>query len=338
MAIDQTIRAIVRGAYDQQKLRIATGLRLVANFRSRDLGIAPGESEDDIDDDDEEGAEAKEILKEIRAEYDRITDRIAGDAVDDETTPAKRVNPKNFKGEELIDSWARFALADQYFSVLASEKRSFRLLAYEVERHPLWERFLKDIKGIGPAMAGVILSEIDVSIPKHVSGLWKYAGLDVAPDGAGRSRRKEHLIDKEYTNSDGELDTRKSITFNPWLKTKLMGVLANLFVKMGTPKYRAVYDAEKARLEVHPKYGTHNDKVKDERGKRITYKGRRNDMAKRKMVKVFLQDLWDAWREILGLPFDPNYTARVWGAGLAHELDGTPGKRIIHPDVAATRQ
>jgi hypothetical protein len=37
-------------------------------------------------------------------------------------------------------------------------------------------------------------------------------GLDVGPDGKGRSRKAEHLIDREYTDKNGNQSVRKSTT------------------------------------------------------------------------------------------------------------------------------
>ncbi len=53
------IRSAVRGFYDLQKLRIQTGLRVVAAFKVQ-LGQEPSSSEDDLPDD------AKKILAELR--------------------------------------------------------------------------------------------------------------------------------------------------------------------------------------------------------------------------------------------------------------------------------
>ena len=68
------LRTFVRGAYDVQKLRIQTGNRIVANFKTQ-LGQAPGTKEDELSD------EAKSILDNFRAEYDLIADAIISDGV-----------------------------------------------------------------------------------------------------------------------------------------------------------------------------------------------------------------------------------------------------------------
>lgn len=277
------IKTIVRGAYDLQKLRIQMGNRIAGNFKAK-LGQEPGEKETGLE------AEAKFILADLRQRYKRITDGVT------------KVTKKNFTGDEVIDSYTEFCLISQYVDLLSSEERHFRNLGHVLKDYPIFNEFLDGVKGIGPAMAGVIISEIDIHKAKHPSSLWAYAGLDVAEDGAGRSKRKEHLIDVEYENKDGELATKKSITFNPFLKTKLIGVLGPSFIKQGSPGYRDLYDGYKHRLENHP---AHKEKSK----------GHRHNMAVRKMIKDFLIDLHGVWRTLEGLPASAPYHE----AKLGHE-------------------
>jgi hypothetical protein len=54
--------------------------------------------------------------------------------------------------------------------------------------------------------------------------------LDVVGD-KGRSRIKEHLVDQTYIDAEGNEQTKKGISFNPFMKTKLIGVLGSSFVK-----------------------------------------------------------------------------------------------------------
>ena len=112
-----------------------------------------------------------------------------------------------------------------------------------VDKHPLWINFLKDVHGCGPLMAGVILSELDITKANYVSSFWKYAGLDTVerldeegnPTGIkdGRTKKGIHQIQVEYTNKKGEDAIRNSITYNPFLKTKLVGVLGSCFLRSG---------------------------------------------------------------------------------------------------------
>ncbi len=263
------IKTIVRGAYDLQKLRIQMGNRIAGNFKAK-LGQEPGEPESELK------ADAQVILRDLRQRYRRITDGVT------------RVTKKNFEGDEVIDSFTEFCLISQYVDLLSSEERHFRNLGHVLKDFPIYTAFLETVKGIGPAMAGVIISEIDITKACYPSSLWKYAGLDVAEDGAGRSKRKEHLVDVEYENKDGELAIKKGITFNPFLKTKLVGVLGPSFLRSASP-YREIYDGYKHRLQSH---AAHKDKSD----------GHRHNMAIRYMVKQFLIDLHGVWRQLEGYP------------------------------------
>jgi len=274
--LQHDIRVIVRGAYDIQALRIQMGNRIVANFKAK-LGQAPSESEDELDDD------AKQILSDLRSSYKKITDGV------------KRFPKHNsFVGDEIISSFTELCLVGQYVDLEDDEIRHFKRIDQALEDVPIYTEYLKHVRGIGPAMAGVIVSEIDISKARYPSSLWKLCGLDTAADGKGRSRRAEHLVKVKYKNKDGVECERNSITFNPFLKTKLIGVLANSFIKLSNPIYAPIYRDYKHRLENHP---AHAEKTK----------AHRNNMAKRYMIKFFLLNLYKAWREIEGLELSTPY-------------------------------
>ncbi len=286
----RNLRVIVRGAYDIQKLRIQMGNRIVGNFKAK-LGQDPGEKEDKID------AEGKQILKELRLHYKKITDGV-------KSFPRQAT----FEGDEVISTYTELCLLAQYDSLETSEVSHFRRLGNILRDYPIFQEFLLGVKGVGPAMAGVMISEIDIHKARHPSSLWKYAGLDVAGDGRGRSRKKEHLVTVEYKDKSGKKAERQSITFNPFLKTKLIGVLGSSFIKQMESPYRKIYDDYKHRLESHTRYGVHNDDVKDDKGNKIASKGRRHNMAVRYMIKMFLIDLYTHWRALEGLPVSKPYS------------------------------
>lgn len=277
------IRSVVKGAYDLQKIRIQTGLRIVANYKSR-IGQAPGQLESEISKD------AQDLLAKMRAEYDLITDAIA----------EKRSPHKGFVGRELIDAYAEYVMVDSYVFLSEREDLAFKNVARIVYGHPV-SRFFKDVRGIGPVMAAVMISEINIFKTPRISNLWSLAGLDVAPDGRGRSMRKEHLIDREYIDKDGNLATKKSITYNPFLKTKLMGVAANcMVIAGGGGKYREIYDNYKHRLQHRPDLAEES-------------KAHIDAMSKRYMVKMMLQDLWMFWRAEEGLEITESYAEAKLG-------------------------
>jgi|HubBroStandDraft_4_1064222.scaffolds.fasta_scaffold01416_3 hypothetical protein len=273
------LKTMVRGAYDIQKLRIQMGNRLVGNFKAK-LGQEAGEKEEaGID------AEGKEILLKLRGSYSKIADGVA-----------KFPKPKDFKADGVIDTYTELCLIAEYVELEEQEKKHFRRLTSVLEEFPIYTQFLESVKGIGPAMAGVIVSEIDITKARYPSSLWKYAGLDVGPDGNGRSRKAAHLIERQYTNAEGETAVRNSITFNPFLKTKLVGVLAGSFLKAGGKDnpYRDHYDRYKHRIETDPRHVQKS-------------KGQRHNMAMRYAVKMFLLDLHCVWRRLEGLPVSVSY-------------------------------
>lgn len=289
------LKTFVRGAYDQQKLRIQMGNRIVGNFRAK-LGQSPGEKEEEID------AEGKAVLADLRARFHKLSDGV-------KTFPRQA----NFTGDEVISDYTELCLLAQYLALEAAEKQHFRRLETILRDYPIFTEFLEKVKGVGPAMAGVIISEFNIHKARYPSSLWAYAGLDVADDGMGRSRRKEHLRETEYTDRNGKAAQRMGITFNPFLKTKLVGVLGSSFLRAGDSPYARTYYEYKHRLESHARYGLVNDGRKDDNERMITSKGRRHNMAIRYMVKRFLVDLYKAWRALEGLPVAPEYAEAKLG-------------------------
>jgi hypothetical protein len=275
---------MVRGAYDIQKLRIQMGNRIVANWKAK-LGQAPSATEETLDE-----AE-KNLLDNLRESYKKLADGVA-------TLPRQ----STFKGDELISTYTELVLIDQYIGLEKQEATQFSRLGNVLKDFPIYNEFLVNVYGIGPAMAGVILSEINIHAAEYPSSLWKYAGLDVAGDGQGRSRRKEHLVESTYIDADGVEQTKNGISFNPFLKTKLVGVLGSSFIKQSAAKcqYRKIYDDYKHRLENSP---AHADKSK----------GHRHNMAVRYAVKRFLADLYVAWRTLEGLPVANEYSVDKLG-------------------------
>jgi hypothetical protein len=313
------------------------GNRIVGNFKAK-LGQQPGHSEDEIDED------AKQILADLRMRYRKLTDGVT-------TFPRQAT----FTGDEIISTYTELCLLAQYVDLEKAESEHFSRLGKILTEFPIWNEFLKDVKGIGPAMAGVIISEIDIHKARYPSSLCAYAGLDcsthwllvdtftdgvnvpktfrvlppnaqLADDGAtfllivddlsvaryaavttGRSKRKEHLREIKYIDKNGKPATKMGITFNPFLKTKLVGVLGVSFLRAGHSVYAPIYCNYKHRLESHPKHGVQNDKTKDATGEFVASKLHRHNMAIRYMIKMFLIDLYKAWRPLEGLEVAPPY-------------------------------
>ena len=268
------LKAAVNGFYSIQKTRIRVGNNIVANFKVK-IGQEPGRPEEELD------ADAKLLLQNLRASYEKITDGIAS------------MTPRNFKEDGLISDFSEFALVQQYDDLVTAEESSFKQIRYAVRDFEIYQSFLEEVKGVGPTMAAVIISGFDIHKAEYASSLWAYAGLDVVK-GAGRSRKKEHLVEQTYVDAEGKEQKKMGISFNPFLKTKLIGVLGSSFVKTNG-KYRDIYDNYKNRISNMP---AHEEKSK----------GHRNNMAIRYTVKRFLVDLYCNWRKLEGLPVADEYS------------------------------
>lgn len=337
-------RILVRGAYDIQALRIQTGNRIFGNFKVK-LGQLPGTAEEALDpqskeiltkirsatgtlatnvvanvldpkkdskkselgdayptEPDSEDSEAEKKEKKLAGLVSQLIDihyaQIMGDS---DKIPQRR----RFMGTPIISDFTELCLISEYKELYRQEKTHFGHIEKILDDYDIYREFLQDVRGVGPAMAGVIISEVNIEKAKYATSLFRYAGLDVAEDGRGRSRRAEHLVDVQYTARDGSMQTRKSITFNPWLKTKLIGVLATSFLRSKSP-YADIYYNYKHRLENHPNWVEES-------------KRHRHNAAIRYMIKQFLAELYEQWRPLRGLPAYKPYEEEK--LGLTHGRD-----------------
>lgn len=104
----------------------------------------------------------------------------------------------------------------------------------------------------------------------------------------------------EYTDKNGNKAMKRGITYNPVLKTKLMGVLTGCLIKAGDPIYDKIYRDYKFRLQNSSKYA-------DKTAAHI------NMIAQRFMIKQFLRNLWVEWRNLEGLEVDLPYEVAKLG-------------------------
>lgn len=390
-----TIRTMVRSAYDAQKLRIQMGNRITANFKTK-LGLEQnGMSEKELE------KQEKGLLDQLRATYSRITDGIvlerSGASTDDEVEEeqvevGKLISRRKFKADGIITDYAELALIHQYLRMLANEQEAFKQLKDSLKGIPVYDEFLAKIRGIGAAMAGVIISEIDIFKTKYPSSLWRYAGLDVVYvatyfddegkrqiiphtqmeaifasgvdellykgiypikfEGVGTSKKEFCLVQRKYINKDGKQAIRNSISFNPFLKTKLVGVMGPSFLKttvttvdgkkMGAARRRQLAEAKGFKVldsEDSDKVQVQVDSFLIQQGHDVVmdanpyakayyqYKFRLenspkhqdktaahlHNMAIRYAVKLFLNDLYNVWRKLEELPVAPTFAEAKLG-------------------------
>lgn len=125
----------------------------------------------------------------------------------------------------------------------------------------------------------------------------EYTGEAVA---SLHGRRKGDTEMFEYIDKDGKPAMKRGITYNPVLKTKLMGVLTGCMLKAQDPIYSKIYYDYRARLDQSQNHKDYNG-------------GRKNMMAQRYMIKQFLRNLWTTWRQLEGLTVDEPYEVAKLG-------------------------
>lgn len=290
----RNIRHIVKTFYDLQKIRIAHGNRVYSIFCER--------YEKNKD-------EKEEVIENVRKNYyrliDGLNDNIKSKLKKDNITPLSRAETiRNMKKiiypeDSVIKNMNELIIVEQYEDILGNEIKQKKFLEYVISNVKFYTDVLSKFVGIGPCMGGVLISEINIYKSKYPSSIHMYAGLDVV-NGEGRSKKEHHLVDRKYIDKNGEEQTKKSITFNPFLKSKLMGVLADSFIKIEAltkkPKYSISYYNYKNRIKNRCNLT----------GKNLT-PGHINSMAKRYMIKIFLTELYNLWRDYEKLPVYNTY-------------------------------
>lgn len=326
------LRSLVENVYDAQSVRIAMGNRLVMSLRNmgviavdptdppkkKKASTDPANVEEEGNDKDREEKENNKLLVKVLKEFELVSE-----------VYATRFNNKGSIQRALdslgvdsvyIKTELTYNMISSFNQMVATEQRMITICGKEVQKHQLWNSFFKDVKGCGPMMAAVCLAYLDPYKARYASSFWKYCGLDVIVDENGSHGRTNHdYIMVEYTNKNGEVAERKSISYNPVIKTKLVGVLGSSFLRAGKEAhYAKVYYDYKNRLLNR----------EDCQSLRPVVIHRR---AIRYAVKMFLQDLWVAWRTLEGLPVGDSYA--VAKLGMAPHHDPRLGKDVTDEDV-----
>lgn len=149
--------------------------------------------------------------------------------------------------------------------------------------------WLRDIKGLGPRIIGMLVGLIDMERCPTVSALWRYAGLAVFDGKAERRSKGEKLH------------------FNMTLK-KTLFLISRQFLMNNNELYRGIYEERKARYA----------------SERPDWTPLHRDLAARRaMLKIFLQHLWVEWRTREGLSVSQPYVHAIMGHAKMIEPRGT---------------
>ena len=224
-------------------------------------------------------------------------------------------------GEEQNIQQRNFASNDlNNFEMISNEAKRQeqiieKMLLNALKQFPIYNKFLLKVKGIGPISSGWIIGEFDIRIATTVSKLWQFSGLN-----PGMVRGQKRVDNEEdgtftYVKTDqlvpGDKLTPEFVApFNKRLRTALVGVMADSFIKSKNDYYLNFYLPYKARLENEDSVINRNGEKK--KWKEVS-KGRRDRAAKRYMIKMFLKDLYAVWCEIEGLPVRVPYAEEYLG-------------------------
>ena len=201
----------------------------------------------------------------------------------------------NKEDQEYIEQ-----LADLLEEARKKENKFKKLMQVYIEQEPIYENWLKDIKGISTLSTANLLQYFGYcEKAKHCSSLWKYSGFHVVNGKAPKL---------SMYGKGKEIET--GLDYSPKLRT-LMYRIGDSFIKQRTPKYRDIYDVEKAKQW---KLGDYDEKKNVMRNKEVEgspqSKGHADNRARRKMVKRFLADYYEQCLICRGITPDKCYAHR----------------------------
>lgn len=207
------------------------------------------------------------ILKTLASEYNRVTDVLAEKYKSSRRSLGKAI--KATDDLEIIKSEIDYNMAEQYVALLNQEQQISKFISY-----------------------------LDIHKARYVS----YAGVGTRaaddPDAPRVAMSRKALVDAVYLDKDGNVQMRKSIGYNDFLHTKLLGVLGDSFVKRSGSEYRKVYDDYKNRYQNRADWKNDKGEVSAMRCHRA---------AIRQAIKAFLRDLWVEWRTYEGYTIPESY-------------------------------
>jgi hypothetical protein len=275
----------------------------------------------------------EELRQSVRFMYDLQQARIQSGNRGGSKTAALS---KSHQERMIVQSWLLKTLESNGLSNVNDLLKNFPIWIDPKSKKDGW---LKRQKGCGPTMAGVLISEIDITRAETPSALWSYCGLSVktcsACNGTGKAKDKNGVSKPcEMCCATGTHGARRvkgeKARYNPWLKAKVVKVLAECLIKANSP-WREYYDNYKRRKENTMTeqcmgcLGTGKVIIDKKKvtcpncegtggpapwGKR---KAHRDAAAKRYMAKMFLLELWKEWRLLEGLPIVDPYSEAYLG-------------------------
>ncbi len=204
-----------------------------------------------------------------------------------------------FRNKMIADDDRDKMLLDFVKPIRLAADRSIRqtFKDHHVADMPIWSEWMQHVRGIDKKLGIRFIALIQpISDFDNVAKLWAYAGQAVGDDG--RAVRRKRGVQSRWNNS------LKSTCY----------LAGTSFVKARGSAYRDLYDLYRARDKAaHPEPiadpGENGKARKDRDGKPIMLytNAHMNNRGIRYAAKMFLSHLWQAWRELEGLPTPEPY-------------------------------
>lgn len=202
---------------------------------------------------------------------------------------------------------AMVSFMEDYEKVREMENLFKKRIEKIVKKTPEWKNFLKGVKGCGPLMSAVLISEIDIEKSTTVSKIWQYAGLNPNTNVKGKKKQGKEVVETDEFVKADRPTKGYLLPYNAYLKKKLLGVLATSFIMQGSEYSKLYYDM-KHRLQNSRKFVNGTERMwKDESALHI------DRAAKRFMIQQFLVDYYRSVRSIYGLEVRDTYAEEKLG-------------------------
>lgn len=239
------------------------------------------------------------MKKETRIELASLV-KAREDLIEMRKSVENRLELKKDGSKQNKDNMGLASMSIQYYvdlrdTIKDAIKDHEKAIVEIVEADPLWEGFLKDVKGCGPMSAAAIMSQIDIEVSETRTRLYQFCGINPNPIYGKKKDSKGNIVTTKTKVRGDKKTPGFLVPYNTWLRAKLIGVMAPSMIKSKS-SYKDIYDAEKARLEKSDLLVEGSEKTWAEDSKL-----HRNNAATRKMIKAFLSDLYENWRQIEGL-------------------------------------
>lgn len=184
----------------------------------------------------------------------------------------------------------------------ASKQMGETIIAVYNQKPPVFPiyNWLKQIKGISHLLSAQLIAYIDINKFRQVASLWHYCGMHV--------NNETHQAPKRSKGN--------KIDWNPTMRM-ICYKISDSFIKQRTPKYREIYDVEKAKqlilLEETKLFKKTKGSLSKSKSKEVQTNscvntivilsapqslGHADNRARRKAVKEFLKDMFLEWKRL----------------------------------------